>query len=163
MKISITEHEELVCIKAALHHIEATNERPDGRKRHDRSINFPGFVAQYAETIASEWVVARYLGVDYDPYDIKFKERADVGANIEVKYTPYLEGTLIIHEYDRTSDVAVLVVGQSPHYEIRGWIPVAIAQKPKYRHSKQPNWWVSQINLQPIENLKRSTYGQSAI
>jgi hypothetical protein len=38
-----------------------------------------------------------------------------------------------------------------------------MAQRPKYRHSKQPNWWVTQINLQPIENLRKSNYGQSAI
>lgn len=163
MKMTITAEDELTCIKAALHHIEATNERPDKSARYDRSVNFPGYVAQYAETLASELVVARYFGIDYDPYDIKFKDRADVGNGIEVRYTPYEQGTLIVHEYDRTTDIAVLVTGRSPVYHIAGWIPVAMAQKPKYRHSKQPNWWVSQINLQPIENLVRSVHAEGAI
>lgn len=163
MKLTITAEEELVCVKAALHHIEATNERPDGAKRYDRKLNFPGYVAQYAETIASEWIVARYFGIEYDPYDIKFKDRADVGNAIEVKYTPYAEGQLIIHEYDRTTDIAVLVTGKSPEYVIAGWIPVAVAKKARYRHSTQPNWWVSQVHLQPIENLRRSNYGTAAI
>jgi len=61
---------------------------------------------------------------------------------------------MIIHEYDRPTDIAVLVTGKAPHYYIAGWIPVAMAQRPKYRHSKQPNWWVSQINLQPIEEFE---------
>jgi hypothetical protein len=80
-----------------------------------------------------------------------------------VRWTKYVAGQLIIHEYDRTDDVAILVTGESPHYFIAGWIPIAIAKRPKYRHSKQPNWWVTQINLQPIENLRRSNYGHSAI
>ena len=87
----------------------------------------------------------------------------NVGNAIEVRWTKYVTGQLIIHEYDRPNDIAVLVTGQAPHYFIAGWIPIAIAQRAKYRHSKQPNWWVTQINLQPIENLRKSNYGQSAI
>jgi hypothetical protein len=82
-------------------------------------------------------------------------------SHFEVRWTKYVAGQLIIHEYDRPTDIAILVTGQSPHYFIAGWIPIAMAQKPRYRHSKQPNWWVTQINLQPIENLRKSNYGQS--
>jgi len=66
---------------------------------------------------------------------------------------------LIVHEYDRVADIAILVTGSTPHYYIAGWIPVAIAQKARFRHSNQPNWWVSQINLQPIESLRKSIHG----
>lgn len=163
MKMQLTHEDEVTCVKAALVRIERTDERPDGAKRYDTQLNFPEYVAQYAETIASEWVVARYFNLEYDPFESKYKDRADVGNGIEVKYTPYLAGQLIIHEYDRPTDIAVLVTGKSPHYFIAGWIPVAMAQKPRYRHSKQPNWWVTQVNLQPIENLIRSTYGNTAI
>jgi hypothetical protein len=74
-----------------------------------------------------------------------------------------MQGQLIVHEYDRSDDIAVLVTGQVPNLYIAGWIPIAMAKRPKYKHSKQPNWWVTQINLQPIGNLVRSTYGHSAI
>ena len=163
MKMTLGHDDEITCVKAALVRIERTDERPDGAKRYDTGLNFPEYVAQYAETIASELIVARYFGVDYDPFESKYKDHADVGAGIEVKYTPYIQGQLIVHEYDRPNDIAVLVTGKSPHYFIAGWIPIAMAKRPKYRHSKQPNWWVTQINLQPIENLRRSTYGNAAI
>ena len=91
------------------------------------------------------------------------KVKADVGAAIEVRWTKYELGQLIVYEYDRPTDIAVLVTGTAPNYYIAGWIPVTMAQKPRYRHSKQPTWWVTQINLQPIENLRKSNYGTSAI
>lgn len=163
MKMTLSHAEEITCLKAALTRIERTDERPDGAKRYDTQINFPEYVAQYAETIASEWVVAKYFTLEFDPFESKYKERADVGNGIEVKYTPYVHGNLIIHEYDRPSDIAVLVTGKSPNYFIAGWIPIAMAQRPKYKHSKQPNWWVTQINLQPIANLTRSSHGTTAI
>jgi hypothetical protein len=106
--------------------------------------------------------VAKYLAAEYDPFVSKHKEAADVGSQIEVRWTKYVAGQLIVHEYDRPNDIAVLVTGNAPHYFIAGWIPISIAKRPKYRHSKQPNWWVTQINLQPIENLRKSNYGQSA-
>lgn len=163
MKITMPRAQEMICIKAAIQFIEDGDETLDTARRYNTSLTFYERVAELAETIASEWVVARFLDVPYDPYLPKMKKQADVGNAIEVKWTSHMEGSLIIHEYDRPQDIGVLVVGKSPHYFIKGWIPVAMAQKPRYRHSSQPNWWVSQINLQPIENLRRSTYGTTAI
>jgi len=121
-------------------------------------------IAQDAEAIGSEWAVAKYFNLDFDPFEEKGKEKADVGKGIEVRWTKYSEGQLIVHEYDRSTDIAVLVTGNSSTaYNIVGWIPIAIAKRDKYRHSRQPNWWVSQPNLQPIENLVRSNYGTDAI
>jgi hypothetical protein len=37
-------------------------------------ITFYERVAELAETIASEWVVARHLGFDYDPYEAENEE-----------------------------------------------------------------------------------------
>jgi hypothetical protein len=134
---------------------------------YTKDKNLHELIAQYAEALGAEWIVAKYLQADYDPFISKHKEAADVlsptGSQIEVRWTKYVAGQLIVHEYDRPNDIAVLVTGQAPHYFIAGWIPVSIAQRAKYRHSKQPNWWVTQINLQPIENLRRSNYGQSSI
>jgi hypothetical protein len=116
-----------------------------------------------AESIACEWVVANHLGFAYDPFEAKMKKKADVGDKFEVKWTKHIAGQLIVHEYDRTSDIAILVTGQTPHYYIAGWIPVSIAQKPRFRHSHQPTWWVSQINLQPIDNLRKSIHGNNPV
>ena len=162
MKIKLTENEMLVCILAA---VKITNDKGSLHAIHeyDRPASFMGYLAELAESIGSEWAVAKYFGLPFDPFEDKGKIKADVGAGIEVRWTTYELGQLIVYEYDRATDIAVLVTGTAPNYYIAGWIPIAMAQKPRYRHTKQPTWWVTQINLQPIENLRKSNYGTSAI
>jgi hypothetical protein len=148
--------------EVALQRIKALGAFADHSSRYDRGLNFPEYVAQMTESIGAEMAVAKYFGmIGFDPAMSKFKQTADVGAAIEVKWTQYDSGSLIIYESDRNSDVAVLVVGKCPKYRIAGWIPVSIAKKDRYRHHKQPTWWVGQNNLQPIENLYRSKYGEA--
>lgn len=157
MNMQLTQNEELICIVAAMS-IAHNYGFVHNTKGNYNLLTTYDFFVQKAESIAAEWVVAKYLDRNYDPFDPKHKTRADVADNLEVKHTKYNEGQLIINEADRASDIAILVVGSSPNYRIAGWIPVAMAQKPRYKHSKQPNWWVTQVNLQPIENLVRSSY-----
>lgn len=135
----------------------------DSGHYYNNSLSFQERVCEEAESVASEWVVAKYYGLPFDPAKANnhFKEKADVGNAIEVKWTKYIDGSLIIYESDRVTDIAVLVVGKSPTYTIAGWIPVAMAQKERYRHSSQPTWWVSQNNLQPIETLEWSDYANA--
>ena len=162
MRISLTRDEQFICHEAAVALAKANTDywtTRDGNYSKDKS--FHELIAQDAESIGSEWVVAKYLGYSFDPFEQKNKIKADVGLDLEVKWTKYEGGQLVIHEYDRPTDVAILVTGKSPSYFIAGWIPIAVAQKPRYRSSSQPNWWVTQINLQPIENLRRTTYGQN--
>ena len=163
MKMTLTREEETVCMLAAVKLQVDTRKFGDNAQRHQKELGTFEYLVECAEAIGSEWVVAKYFDLPFNPYENKFKTKADVGNAIEVRWTKYVAGQLIVHEYDRPNDIAVLVTGQSPHYFIAGWIPIAMAQRPKYRHSKQPNWWVTQINLQPIENLRKSNYGQSAI
>jgi hypothetical protein len=163
LKIKISRKEELTCLKAAISFIENGDETLDNDRRYNNGITFYERVAELAESIASEWVVANHLGFAYDPFEAKMKKKADVGDKFEVKWTKHIAGQLIVHEYDRTSDIAILVTGQTPHYYIAGWIPVSIAQKPRFRHSHQPTWWVSQINLQPIDNLRKSIHGNNPV
>ena len=161
VKIKISRKDELTCLKAAISFIENGDETLDTERRYNTGLTFYERVAELAETIASEWVVAHHLGFAYDPFEPKMKKKADVGDKFEVKWTKHIAGQLIVHEYDRTSDIAILVTGQTPHYYIAGWIPVSIAQKSRFRHSHQPTWWVSQINLQPIDNLRKSIHGNN--
>ncbi len=163
MKVKISRKDELTCLKAAITFIENGDETLDTDRRYNTGITFYERVAELAESIASEWVVANHLGFHYDPFEPKMKKKADVGDKFEVKWTKHIAGQLIVHEYDRTSDIAILVTGQTPYYYIAGWIPVSIAQKQRFRHSHQPTWWVSQINLQPIDNLRKSIHGNNPV
>ena len=164
MKMKLTREEEFIAHEAAIHLAKQNQDYWQTREGgYSKDFNLHDLIAQDAQSIGSEWVVAKYFDYDFNPFEEKGKRKADVGSNLEVRWTKYVQGQLIVHEYDRTNDIAVLVVGESPHYFIAGWIPVAMAKRPKYKHSKQPSWWVTQINLQPIENLRKSIHGHSAI
>jgi hypothetical protein len=164
MKVKPTIEDKVLAHTVALERIAEIGGHPDHDSRYDKSLGFHDYVAQVAESIVAEILVARYLGyVNFDPRASRFKETADVGSNIEVRWTRYDTGALIVYENDRITDVAVLVTGRSPNYKLAGWIPVAIAKKPRYKSSSQPTWWVTQGNLQPIETLKGSNYGTASL
>jgi hypothetical protein len=164
VKLKATIEDKVLAHTVALERIAQIHGQPDHSSRYDRRLGFHDYVAQVAESIVAEIMVARYLGhLNFDPRASQFKKTADVGSFIEVKWTRYENGQLIIYESDRQTDVAILVTGTSPSYRLAGWIPVAMAKRPKYKNSKQPTWWVDQKNLQPIENLKGSNYGQAAL
>jgi len=116
--------------------------------------------------LGAEIAAARYFGIeDFVPTVDTFKNEPDIwlgGLGLEVKQTGHKAGHLIVTDDDRDTDVAVLVVGESPTYYVVGWIPVSVAKKPRYKAS-DGSYWVSQINLQPIENLKRGQYANSGI
>jgi len=162
LKIKLNHNEMCLCMRAA---VKITSDKGKllGSQGHYNNTTFMIYLSELAEAIGSEWAVAKYFDLPFDASEDKGKRKADVGAGIEVRWTKYELGQLIVYEYDRPTDIAVLVTGNAPNYNIAGWIPVAMAQKPRYRHSKQPTWWVTQINLQPIENLRKSSYGASAI
>ena len=121
-------------------------------------------IANQSAAVAAEIAVARLLGfTTFDPSGTRFKNNADVGANVEVKWSRWFDTALHIQPTDRDTDVAVLVVGNSPNLNIIGWMPVINAKRPRYKHSKFRGWAVSQINLHPIESLLRSNYGNVRI
>jgi hypothetical protein len=124
--------------------------------------NWHELVWQEAEGASAETAVANYFG-DYAfvPKIHNAHEEADVGENIEVKWTKHTNGHLILQNRGpgRPNDVAVLVTGWSPVYILLGWMPVHMAKVPKYKHPYQDNYWVPRSNLFEMQYLKRSNYG----
>jgi hypothetical protein len=134
------------------------------KKRQYGKLTFHELVMRQSEAFAAECVAAKYLDHPLPEWNNRnYKIVADVGRNIEVKWARWDHSPLIIQQWDRDDDVAVLVCGQSPTYYLMGWIPVAVAKQPKYKHDRQDNYWVSQINLQPMETLVKSNYGTARL
>ena len=131
--------------------------------RYNTNLNNHEQVTEYAESLGAEMIVARYFGLDYDINVSNGKRGADVGQGIEVRWTSYVGGNLIVYPNDRESDIAVLVVGKSPVYHIVGWLPVVFARRKRFKNPRQDSWWVDQANLNPIETLIRSEYAITAI
>jgi len=138
--------------------------RADHHSRHDKRINFHEYVSQNAEAVGSEIAVAMYFNVrNFVPTVNTFKNEADIGSKVEVKWTKYDNGHLIIGNTERDQDVAVLVTGRSPVYLIAGWFPVQWAKRSKYFNPLDNNFWVNQKDLLPIKDLRKSIYGSSAL
>ena len=141
---------------------ETTDQTMGSEPRYNRGLNFHEKVTELAQAIEAEWIVAKYYGRDFNPFASKYKRVADVGNGIEVKHTE--SGFhLIIYPNDRNTAVAVLVTGKSPEFHITGWIPVSMAKRPRFKKSTQDSWWINMRDLQPIETLIRSSYGEAAI
>lgn len=131
--------------------------------RSYQKVSWQEDIARNAEAVGAEMAVAQFFGVDdWEPTVDTYKGEADIGSRIEVKWSKWESGHLIITERDRKDDIAVLVVGSSPTYRIAGWIPVAIAKRGKYKRN-DGSWWVGQPDLQPIETLMGSNYGKATL
>lgn len=127
-------------------------------QRDKERLNFPEFVLQQTEAIGAEWAVAQYFNQPIERGDKKFKNQADVGSRIEVKWTKWIDGHLILTDLDRKEDIAILVTGKAPVYYLAGWIPIAVARRERQKRS-DGSWWIAQADLHPIENLSRSVHG----
>ena len=136
----------------------------DSPKRFDRDLNFHDFITQQAESVSSEMAVAKFLKIeDFNADNENYKNLADVGSNIEVKWSRWRDAHLIIYPYDREEDIAVLVVGKSPEYYLVGWIPIAQAKAPQNYVATQNTWWVTQKRLNPMKELAGSIYGHASL
>lgn len=130
-------------------------------QHYNTKLNNHERVTEYAESLGAEVVVARYFGLDYDINKSQGKRNADVGKGLEVKWTSYINGSLIIYPNDRVNDVAVLVCGRSPEYHIVGWLPVKAAMQKQFKNGTQDSWWVNQDSLAPIGDLVKSSYAHT--
>ena len=160
IEILLTRADEILCAQVGLERVEYSKVRGyEHSYITPNNGNYFKDVLISSESAAAEMAVARSLGImDFKPTANTFKSMADVAENIEVKWTSWTDGHLIVTPKDRDTDIAVLVVGDCPKFKVIGWIPMVIAKKPRFKHSKMDAWWISQINLQPIETLKRSNY-----
>lgn len=162
-KITVSEADEWAIHKRASDVIFATSYSLGETPTYNDKLNNHERVAEYSESIAAELCVARYFGLDFDINASKGKRMADVGKGIEVRWTSYVNGSLIVYPNDRESDIAVLVVGKSPEYLIAGWIPVSFARRARFKNPRQDSWWIDQASLNPISNLAKSSYAATAI
>jgi hypothetical protein len=150
---------------ALIQYYEAHNKHAN---QYNRALNYHEMIAEKAEGYGAQIAVANFFGdYSYKPKLDPTMEHADVGTNIEVKYTHHENGHLVIQDRykkpERLKDIGILVVGKSPVYYLVGWMPVAMAMQPRYRVSWDKNYWVPKSSLFEMKYLKRSDYGNTAI
>ena len=133
-------------------------ESPGKIDRSVEKVNLHEGIARDAESIGAEMIVAQYFGIkNFEPTVGGFKLHADLGGTVEVKWTRYKDGHLLLTDRDRDTDIAILVTGKSPIYWIAGWTTVKAAKRPA-RQRSDGSYWINQSDLHPIEDLARSVY-----
>ncbi len=78
MKMQLTDTETWECLRAATKHEEINGIGSGNRARHNQT-SYMEYLVECAEAIGSEWAVAKYFNLPFDPYEIKMKVKADVG------------------------------------------------------------------------------------
>ena len=79
MKIKLTQREQFTCHAAALVlAFKNENYNKEGYWTIPQDKNLHEWLANDAEAIGSEWVVAKYFGLNFDPFKQKDKRIADV-------------------------------------------------------------------------------------
>ena len=130
--------------------------------RYDKDLNYHEYIGQLAESVGSEMAVAKYFDLtDFRPTVNTFKNQADVGSRMEIKWTRWRQGHLILHQSDRLEDIAVLVTDRSPIYYLMGWIPIKDARVSRTYRRSEKSWWINQADLRPMEDFLRSNYANA--
>jgi len=164
IRVVLDRAQEIEAHEAAMARALGNNVGPTTPYMHLQAMNYHDFIAYCAEAAGAETAVATYFGVaNFKPTVDTYHSQADIGDNIEVKYTKYPTGQLIVqaNQSVRLEDICILVVGKSPVYAIVGWFPITMAMAEKYLHTQQGNYWVPQSNLFEMKYLKRSNYGRT--
>lgn len=81
---------------------------------------------------------------------------ADAGT-LQVRWTKYPDGHLVVRNGDSGADIFVLVTGRVPDFSVIGWIRGTDAKNDKYRKDPnnlgKPAWFVPQSDLRTIAEL----------
>jgi len=118
--------------------------------------DFEAFINRQVLYVGAEIAVAEHFGLtDYMPSNTSYKNEADVGQNIEVKYSHKKDGDLLIRKRDRDSDYAVLVNGDTNAFTIIGWYPIKEAKtQARSKHHLPGCYLVANSELKPMASLE---------
>lgn len=103
------------------------------------------------ETVGAvgELAFAKYLGIAWDESVDTYHHVPDVGG-VEVRATARDDGHLVVRNNDADDRIFVLVTGNAPEVEIRGWIRGADAKRDEFLrdpHGYRQAWFVPQAAL----------------
>ena len=108
------------------------------------------------ESCGAEMAVAKAFGCYWNTYPGEFRELPGDVANLEVRSTKHVNGSLIVHERDKDDRPFVLVRGTMPRYEVAGWIMGVQAKKSKWirKIRKRSAYFVPANELHSLKHLK---------
>jgi hypothetical protein len=128
---------------------------------HNRK-NQHGFIGngwtENIEGYGAELAVSKVLNIYYSAGAGKGFKGADVADKVQVRWASQDNYRLIVRGPDNSEHVYVLVTGEAPEYDIKGFIPGKIAKQDKYYsnpgNGRPDAWWVPQSDLKSIEHIQ---------
>lgn len=148
MKVRLEKYEMIMAAYVGLRrHIEKFDSKlknNHGNPRFGWHTNVEGACAELA--------VAKHFGVYWDG-SVNTYKAPDV-CGWQVRHTELDDGSLIVRDDDANDQAFVLVTGQAPEYELRGWLYGREAKRAEWHYrSGTPCWMVPQKSLSSIELL----------
>lgn len=159
MKITLSLEEIAMAAAVAVHRnldaIRNNRKNNHGFQGNGWTENIEGYCA--------ELVVSKALNQYYSAGDSKGFKGADVAENIQVRWASQDNYRLIVRPPDNTDHFYVLVTGEAPTYDIKGFIHGKNAKQDRYHdnpgNGRPDAWWVPQFALEPIEELSEYLKG----
>jgi hypothetical protein len=111
------------------------------------------------EACAAEALVAKWLGVYWFAVSQSPTVLPGDAGQVEVRHTAHKNGHLMLYPSDKENSRFVLVAGNIPDLEIKGWIVAKEGMKTCYYRTKAKDgvvcdgWWVPQNILKKPEEL----------
>lgn len=135
--------------------------------RNERKNNH-GFVGngwtENIEGYCAELAVAKALDVYYSAGDGKGFKGADVADKVQVRWATNDNYRLIVRPADHTDYYYVLVTGEAPTYDIKGFIHGSYAKTDLYmedvQNGRPPAWFIPHFALEPIDELAERLQGE---
>lgn len=129
--------------------------RRDGRK-NKYDMPHLGW-SQDIEGALSELALCKLKGWSWSASVNSFKEKADIGDHIEVRWTDQIEeGKLIVRPDDVFDRLFVLVIGLAPAYRVWGFLQGHAARRREWwwaPNGRPPAWFVPREYLISIDHL----------
>ena len=147
INLSLTDAEQRIVRRAADTMIErGIGESSDPRhKRYNQWRSPEDRKRIMVLSCGAELAVARFLNLSWTGVN-GYKDLADVGSNIEVRWTT--SSYLILREYDRAGDVAFMVTGNTlQDLRLIGYYPVTKGRVDQYKLKDEEVWFI------PISDL----------
>ena len=104
------------------------------------------------EGALAEWAASKALGKHWPG---KGQMRGDDIGGLQIRSTPHMGGSLILHKGDRDEDIFILMIGAASEWHPAGWIRGKTGKKEQYWRTdvRAPCFMVPQESLEDMVEL----------
>jgi hypothetical protein len=164
VRVTLTYEEEVTAHRVGFERATELKSTANHSSRGNKNLNYHEYIAELSEATGGEISVAKFFGMEhFAPTVNTFKTQADIRSRIEVKWTKWQDGHMVLRQSDRNHDIAILVVGKSPEYFLVGWTPVIHGKVQRNWVNSMNAWWINQEHLRPMQDFLGSDYATATL